>query len=108
MITELSREDRVRLLRFVCSFAWADLEVQDEERSFLRDLIERLGLSDAEGDMVDAWLQVPPPPEEIDPTEIPAEHRQLFLDVVRDMIQADHQVAEGEFEIFELFEQLVG
>ena len=108
MITDLSREDRVRLLRFVCSCAWADLEVQDEERSFLRDLIERLGLSDAEGDMVDAWLQVPPPPEEIDPTEIPAEHRQLFLDVVRDMIQADHQVAEGEFEIFELFEQLVG
>lgn len=108
MITELSREDRVRLLRFVCSFAWADLQVQDEERTFLRGLIERLGLSDTEGDMVDAWLQVPPRPEEIDPTEIPAEHRQLFLDTVRDMIQADNEVAEGEFEIFELFEQLVG
>ena len=42
MINELSREDRVRLLRFVCSFAWADLKVQDQERQFLGALVKKL------------------------------------------------------------------
>ena len=31
----LSREDRLSLMRFVCSFAWADFEVQDQERTFI-------------------------------------------------------------------------
>ena len=107
MITELSREDRVRLLRFVCSFAWADLKVQDQERQFLGALVKKLGLSRVEADMVDAWLLVPPRPEEVDPMEIPRQHREVFLRTVRELIEADEHIAQGEFEFFELFEQLI-
>ena len=35
MPKSLTREDRLRLMKFVCSFAWADLEIQDEERQRL-------------------------------------------------------------------------
>ena len=69
MLETLDREERLRLVKFVCSFAWADLEVQVEEREFVKRLVERLELDDAERGMVDEWLQVPPRPEEVDPAD---------------------------------------
>src|SRR5688500_6073014 len=47
MLERLSRDDRLRLMKFVCSFAWADLRVQEEERSFVKKLVRKLKL-DAE------------------------------------------------------------
>ena len=38
MLKNLSREDRLQVMRFVCSFAWADLEVQKEEREYIARL----------------------------------------------------------------------
>ena len=46
MVAELSRSDRMRLMRFVCSFAWADLEVQNEERAFVTRLMNKLDIHD--------------------------------------------------------------
>ena len=40
--SDLEGEDRLRLLRFVCSFAWADLEVDEAERGFVYKLIDQL------------------------------------------------------------------
>ncbi len=43
-LTALSRAERLQLLRFVTSFAWADLSVSDEERAFIHSLVSRLHL----------------------------------------------------------------
>ena len=48
MLDRLSSAERLRLMKFVCSFAWADLEVRPEERRFVARLIDRLGLTPAE------------------------------------------------------------
>ncbi len=40
----LPKEDRLSLMRFVCSFAWADFEIQDEERTLVGKLIAALEL----------------------------------------------------------------
>ncbi|MEM1416441.1 MAG: TerB family tellurite resistance protein [Myxococcota bacterium] len=103
----LDREDRLRLMRFICSFAWADLEVQSEERQFVGKLIKQLDLDDEEVAQVEAWLQVPPTADELDPAEIPAEHRQLFLDTARAMIVADGKIDADEAVNFDLLEQLL-
>ena len=87
MLGNLDSEDRLRLMRFICSFAWADLEIQDEERSFVAKMSEKLGLTAEELDQVRSWLEVPPPAEELDPSQIPREHRQLFLDAARAMVR---------------------
>lgn len=108
MLDKLDREERLRLMKFVCSFAWADLEVQDEERDFVKRLVERLELDEADRGMVDEWLEVPPRAEEVDPADIPVEHRQLFLDAVRAMIVADGRVDQDEAENLVLLEALVG
>ncbi|PRQ03448.1 Tellurite resistance protein TerB [Enhygromyxa salina] len=106
MPASLPREDRLRLMKFVCSFAWADLEVQAQERDFVGKMIEHLELEDARA-QVEGWLRHPPPPEEVDPTDVPREHRELFLDAVRRLVAADERIDPKEAETLALFEQLL-
>ncbi|WP_052546655.1 TerB family tellurite resistance protein [Enhygromyxa salina] len=106
MPASLPREDRLRLMKFVCSFAWADLEVQDEERDFVGSMIETLNLQD-DRKQIEGWLKHPPPPEEVDPTDVPREHRELFLDAVRRLVAADDRIDPQEAETLALFEQLL-
>jgi uncharacterized tellurite resistance protein B-like protein len=104
---KLSPKERLRLMKFVCSFVWADLEVKDSERKFVARMVKKLKLDEAEAAQVKRWLEVPPRPEEVDPTQIPPAHRQIFLDTVRDVITADGEVAQDEWENLALFEQLL-
>lgn len=106
MPAKLPREDRLRLMKFVCSFAWADLEVQDEERAFVGRMIDFLGLED-DRKLIEGWLRHPPRPEEVDPTDVPREHRELFLDAVRRLVAADDRIDPKEAETLALFEQLL-
>ena len=106
-MNNLSREDRLSLMKFVCSFAWADLEVKASERKFITKLMKQLQLDAEEKAQVEGWLKVPPRPEEVDPTTIPHAHRKLFLDTIRDVITADGQVDKEEWENLALFEQLL-
>ena len=107
MLEELNDQDRTRLLQFVCSFAWADLEVSPEERKFVAELMERLRIEPEDKRRVRQWLQVPPSPDDVDPTAIPLEQRQLFYDAALGMIEADGRITPEERESFALFEALL-
>ena len=107
MLARLERTERLQLLKFVCSFAWADLEVRPEEREFVARLIQRLDMDQAEAQQVQGWLRLPPPPEAIDPTEIPAAHRILFLEAIGGVIESDGDVAEEELESLALLKMLI-
>ncbi|MBM4358692.1 MAG: TerB family tellurite resistance protein [Deltaproteobacteria bacterium] len=107
MLDKLSHDERMRLVRFVCSFAWADLEVQDEERAFVKKLVRKLKLSAEEAKQAEAWLKVPPAPEEVDPTDVPKAHRKLFLETIRGLVAADKRLDPEEEENLALFEQLL-
>lgn len=106
-LSQLSKDDRLRLVKFVCSFAWADLQIATSERTFVHKLVRKLRLDAEERELVEEWLEVPPRPEELDPAEIPREHRALFLATARAMIEVDGEIAEEEVENFALFEQLL-
>jgi uncharacterized tellurite resistance protein B-like protein len=103
----LSQKDRLRLIRFVCSFVWADLEVHARERDFVHKLVKRLHLDAEEAKHVEEWLKVPPKPEEVDPQRIPLEHRKLFLDTIKQAIAADGKIEPAERESLEVLEQLL-
>lgn len=96
MLDQLSRDDRLLLLKFVCAFAWTDLEVTDTEKNFVRRLIEKLGLDDADRQEVESWLHVAPAPSDVDPALVPAEHRRTFVEAVRAVIYADGKVDDEE------------
>lgn len=107
MLAKLSKEERLRLMRFACSFAWADLEIRQTERDFIKKLQKELKLDADEIAKVEKWLEVPPRPEDVDPAKVPAAHRQMFLDAAKGMIAADGEIDPAEAETYELFEQLL-
>lgn len=107
MLNDLSRDERMQLLRFLCSFAWADLEVRDAERSVVHKLVKRFDLDADEAAEVERLLRSPPPPEEVDPQEIPVHHREFFLETIKSMIYSDGEITAGEAESFELLDQLI-
>jgi uncharacterized tellurite resistance protein B-like protein len=107
MLDSLSREERLQLMRFVCSFAWADLQITSEEREFIVNLVDRLELGEDERSAVAQWLEVPPTADELDPADIPKEHRQLFLDAARAMILSDGEVDDVEAENLVILDQLL-
>ena len=107
MLDQLDRKDRLRLVEFVCSFAWADLEIKPEERLFITDLIRRLDLAEDEDLCVQQWLDRPPRLDDLDPTSIPSAHRRFFVEAIEGLIEADGEIADEERESFEIFQQLL-
>lgn len=105
-LSRLSPRERLQLLRFVTSFAWSDLEITAGERAYVHRLVSRLHLTPEEALEVEGWLKLPPNEDDVDPTTIPHEHRQLFLDAVREMIGADGEASPEEKETLALLEQL--
>ena len=107
MLELLERSDRLRLMKFVCSFAWADLEIRPEEREFIAGMVNRLTLDAEDREKVQDWLELPPAPESIDPTRVPIAHRKIFVDAIRGVIAADGEISSEELESFRLFQDLV-
>jgi uncharacterized tellurite resistance protein B-like protein len=107
MLTQLDRRERLRLVEFVCSFAWADFEIQPEERVFIARLIKRLELDEEEDLQVQRWLESPPGIDHLDPTSIPSAHRRIFVEEIEGLIEADGEISEEEQDSFEIFKQLL-
>lgn len=106
MKLEISPEDRLQLMRFACAFAWADLEVQPQERAVIARLVESLELPLDEERQVREWLKQPPPIDDLDPTEIPRKHRLLFLELAWAVVSADGNCSREEMESWNLFREL--
>jgi len=102
----LSPEERLQLLRFVASLAWSDLAITAGERAYVHRLVSRLHLTLEEARQVEGWLRVPPSEDEVDPTAIPHEHRRLFIETLREMVESDGDAAPEEKETLALLEQL--
>jgi uncharacterized tellurite resistance protein B-like protein len=101
MFEQLSRDDRMLLLRFVCAFAWTDLTIAEGERAFVKRLMDRMQLSAEDRAEVEGYLHVAPSPESTNPKLVPPEHRRVFIDSVRALIYADGDVDAEERDRFE-------
>ena len=108
MFEGLSREDRLLLLKFVCAFAWTDLEVRDSERRFVRRLVERLKLDADDSRQVEEWLSIAPSPQSVDPARVPPALRRTFVEAVRALIHADGQADPEEREQLEKLKAALG
>lgn len=107
MMQDLDRPERMRLMKFVCSFAWADLEIHPGEREFIARMVNHIDLDPEERAQVNRWLEVPPHPQEVDPTAIPTEHRETFVKSIIGIIESDGVISEEEKDNLALFENLL-
>ena len=106
-LASLTRRERMQLMRFVCAAAWSDLEVSRSEKTYILSLALRLGLPDHEAEQVREWLEKPPPPEDVDPAQLPREHRSLFLKAIEETVAADRVVDAPERESLRLLKELL-
>ena len=106
-LQELTREERLLLMRFVCSFAWIDLEVKQEERELVTRLVRRLQLDDEEKELVSKWLESPPPPDSVDPALVPRSHRMTFIRAAESTVSVDGDVTQEERDTLLVFAQLI-
>ena len=107
VIDEPDARLRLLLVKFVCSFAWADLEVRAEERRFVARLVERLDLDANERLEVSGWLERPPPPDTVDPMTIPSPHRKSFLAAIEGVVAADGEISAEERESLAVLQDLL-
>jgi uncharacterized tellurite resistance protein B-like protein len=107
MLEDLEPSERLQLMKFVCSFAWADLEVRAEERSFVARLVERLELDSLERRTVQDWLERPPAPDAVDPMTIPSEHRKSFLAAIEGVVASDGEISTEERETLAVLHDLL-
>ncbi len=104
---KLDGQARMNLMKFVCSFVWTDLRVQQAERDLVMRIAGHLGLDEDEVDQVKQWLQVPPAVDEVDPAMVPREHRELFFSAAELVAKADGRVVPAERDALELFRDLL-
>lgn len=107
MLDDLTQDEKLRLLRFLCAFAWADLDIAEKERKLVNDLIARMGLTPRAAAEAASWLDHPPAEDDLDPYDIPDAHRQLFLEAALEMVGADGVVDAMELENYAIFEALM-
>lgn len=105
---KLCPAQRMGLLNLVCTFAWTDLEIDDEEREHVRALCRRLDLGEAAQAQVEGWLDLPPDTEHLaDPGAVPPEHVEAFLAEIRRVILADGYVDPEESLAYRLFRDIL-
>lgn len=97
-LRELSRDERLLLLKVVCSFVWVDLVVQPQERDLVEKLVRRLKLDADETRQVMAWLESPQAAGAVDPESVPEAHRMMFLRAAESVISVDGEVTSEERE----------
>lgn len=103
----LDPKSKMALLEFVCSFAWTDLKIQQQERDLVMRIVGRFGLNADETRQVEQWLEQPPPLDDIDPTRIPMAHRRLFWEAAQLAVRADGHVVPAERDQLEVFRDLL-
>jgi uncharacterized tellurite resistance protein B-like protein len=107
MLEDLDPRARLQLMMFVCSFAWADLQVRPEERSFVARLVERLELDAQERRQVHGWLERPPAPDSVDPMTIAPAHRKSFLAAIEGVVASDGEISAEERETLAVLQDLL-
>ena len=99
----LTEAEQIDLMRFLCSFAWADGEVQAQEKVVLERVLSSLTLSEAGRAEASRWLFRPPNMEGFDFGAIPPDKRALFLDRAFEVAAAHGGLGKEELRHLQMF-----
>ena len=93
-----------------CNMLWKLLEdlKGEDEPTHLAVIFDHKGKTFRSDIFPDYKANRPPAPEDLDPEQIPHEHRALFLDTARRLVASDGDLNEDELVNLEILEQILG
>ena len=97
-----SRQKLLQLFHFMCAFAWADLEIQQQERDMIERLLLALELLPEDWVTVLKWLEHPPEPDAIKPYNIPADFREQIYEAAKAVVLIDGKMEPKERDMLTL------
>jgi tellurite resistance protein len=104
---ELTTDEKLSVMRFICAFAWADLEIQNDEVKLINQIMQALELDKKHYQTVYQWLKRPPRAEDVDPFTIPDNLKEIILDAATGVILADGELQDSEMEMLELLQNIL-
>lgn len=103
---QLSADERVELLRFLCWFAYADLSLDPREYDLIDSFAGTMRLNGEQREQVQGWLEDPPDLSLEDVKNVPAEKRELYLDALMLLGNADRNIHSMESKLFERISEI--
>ena len=96
----------MQLFHFMCTFAWADMEIQQEEREMIERLMISLNLSPSQFQTVLTWLDDVRSLPDIDPYEIHPDFREQIYQAAEAIVLSDGEVTFNEKDMLDLLRQV--
>lgn len=100
---DLTESERLELMRFLCSFAWADGVVQPQEKTVLERILGSLELSAEAHAEAEGWLTAAPSVQGRALRSIDEKKRATFIDGAYEVAAADGEIAADELEHLKMF-----
>jgi hypothetical protein len=107
MIENCTSEEKLQIMRFICTFAWADLKVVQAERQFIMRFCDTLVLNDDERKEVESWLKHPQHPDDIDPFSLPKHLHEYVLSAAQAISIVDGEFDDKESELLEILQGIL-
>lgn len=94
----LDDKQKRAFIALACKVAWADGEIQDEERSQIVTLLQRFGAT-VTTEELDGWLSKGAPDAEL--AELPPAMSEMFIYEAWKLVEADGDVSDKEIKLIE-------
>ena len=107
MKENFTSEEKMQIMRFICTFAWADLKVVPSEKLMIERFCNTLQLDENQRKEVNSWTKRPIHPEDIDPFSIPDHLKKYILSAAKAISIVDGDFDEKEAELLELLQNLL-
>ena len=92
----------MQLFKYMCAFAWADMEIQHQEREMIERLIISLELSNDQRQTVLQWLDQPNTIPEIDPYDVNPDFREQIYQAAQAVVLSDGELTFNERDMLAL------
>ena len=97
-----TRLQPLQICKFLCGVAWADADIDEGERAYILNLAQLMGLTNAELEKVNGWLELPPDPHDIAPSRLSIEDKRDLIQQALILVNIDGQVTLHEERLIKL------
>ena len=100
-------EDHLMMyFQYLCAFAWADREIQQEERDMIVRNMDTLSVSEEQRSQILGWLEIPPDGALIDPYTVPRGFRNLIYNAAQAIVMSDGELHPLEKDMLDMLKEI--